>query len=152
MMAPAQVEQLRARREEIARSQAALLALPDEKRRGPRGGLSGWSMAISEAGKAIEMLDRAIAKATPCKAANKRGRATRTRSPLDDGIVLVRVARGPTQELRVSARTWKGVRIVDVRLWLKNAAGFVPSRKGFAIEPEHLDAVIEALRVARQHV
>ena len=148
-MTPAQVEQLRTWREQIAQSQAALLALPDEKRRGPRGGLTAWSSAVSDAGKAVDLLDRAIAKATR---ANKPVRAMRPLSPLDEGIILAGVTRSSTQELRISAKTWKGERIVDVRLWLKNSSGFVPSRKGFAIEPEHLGEVIEALRMAQQHV
>ena len=148
-MTPEQVKQLRARREQIAQSQAALLALPDEKRRGPRGGLSAWSSAVSEAGSALEAIDRSLAVAAK---ANKPPREARTLAPLDEGTVLARVARSPTLELRVSAKLWKGARIVDVRLWLKSAGGFVPSRKGFAIEPEHLGEVIEALRMAHQDV
>lgn len=64
--------------------------------------------------------------------------------------LIARLAKTETAEVRVSQSTWKGRRVVDMRLWFIPAGGgeFVPSRKGFTFSAEKLPELIAALRSA----
>lgn len=69
-------------------------------------------------------------------------------------IDVARIPKGKRAEMRVSINDFRGVRNVDVRLWYvpKGGGEWVPSRKGVAVEAGKLDAVIDALLLAKQHL
>ncbi|MDR5756350.1 transcriptional coactivator p15/PC4 family protein [Caballeronia sp. LZ035] len=65
--------------------------------------------------------------------------------------VVIDIQKSPTQRIRVSHRSFKGRRYVDVRLLVVNAAGdFVPTQKGLMVRPELLPQVIQGLTLASQ--
>ncbi|MDR5755604.1 transcriptional coactivator p15/PC4 family protein [Caballeronia sp. LZ035] len=67
--------------------------------------------------------------------------------------VVIDIQKSPTQRIRVSHRSYKGRRYVDVRLLVVNAAGdFVPTQKGLMVRPELLPQVIQGLTLAAQEV
>lgn len=56
--------------------------------------------------------------------------------------------------MRVLVKRWKSRRTLDIRLWFLPEGGseFTPSRKGVSIDASKVDALIEALHKAKQHV
>jgi hypothetical protein len=72
-------------------------------------------------------------------------------SPVDEGVVLVTLSRGPDLELRIRAKAFKGHRFIDVREWSRKAAdqAWWPVRgRGVSIKVRELAQVIEALQAA----
>lgn len=69
----------------------------------------------------------------------------------DGADVLVAVIRkNAREEFRVALRTFKGQRLVDIRVYASNGVDVVPTAKGVAIKSTLLRAIIEALENAEQ--
>ena len=69
-------------------------------------------------------------------------------------IDTARIPKGKRAEMRISVGEWRGLRIVDVRLWFIPKAGgaWMPSRKGVSVKAGKVDALLAALETAKQHV
>lgn len=65
-------------------------------------------------------------------------------------MVLARIPKTETSEVRISRTSWKGRRVVDMRIWFIPVGQdeYVPSRKGFTFSAEKLGDLIEALESA----
>lgn len=68
--------------------------------------------------------------------------------------VLARIPKGDRAELRISVKTWRGRRTVDLRLYFKpeGSDDLVPSRKGVSFDASKLDALLDGLMLAQQHM
>lgn len=158
-MKPEHVEQLRAGRQSVVEQRDALMALPEAERVGLRGSLRTWERSVRSTGALLSSIDSLIgmgkrrAKLQAVEPAAKKAAAPDS-PEVDAGVCVASIPKGRTAELRVTVRDWKGRRIVDVRVWAlpKGGGDHVPSRKGVAVDESKLDALIEALHAARQHV
>lgn len=65
---------------------------------------------------------------------------------------LARLCKSERAELRVSLREWKGQKRVELRQWYLPIDGsdWLPKQRGIGISARHLDAVIEALQLAKE--
>lgn len=73
------------------------------------------------------------------------------RQPFDPGVVVATIPRGKASELRVAVKTWKGRRLVDVRVWFKKEGADDVAGRGIVVDSAQLDALITGLGTARQH-
>ena len=60
--------------------------------------------------------------------------------------LIRRIPKGENEEIRVSAVEYRGMRVVDVRLFYKLQNEFLPTRKGFILKKELVKELIAALR------
>lgn len=77
--------------------------------------------------------------------------------PLDDGIKIATLGRGPNRELRLRWREYKGHHFLDIREWSVNGSNtqWWPEKgKGITIKARELDdvaaAIAEAITVAHE--
>lgn len=157
MMAPERIANLMASRDRLAMQLGELRSLKpkeDGTKKAARA-IKDWAFDCEGLEKLIVKLDATIAPATPRKVKEKAAR------PLNDaasegvkGTPIARIAKGKRAEMRVSVNEWKGQHIVDVRLWFIPKAGgdWAPSRKGVSVEAGKLDALVQALILAKQHM
>lgn len=70
--------------------------------------------------------------------------------PDDDGVVVDFFPKNKRGEyIKIRAKTFEGVELVDVRVFCKHKSGDIgPTKKGIAIPLRHLPRVIEALSKA----
>jgi len=72
-------------------------------------------------------------------------------SPVDEGVKLATLSRGPDVELRIRAKEFKGHRFIDVREWSRKAADqdwWPVKGRGITIKMRELAQVIAALEAA----
>lgn len=130
------LEQLKARRAQLA---ATLEQLPAD---------DGDRFSIQEV---ITSIDKLLERSVP--APKKQAARTSRPGPAGD-YLLASIPKGEAAELRISIKTWKGRRTVDLRLYFKPDGGeeFIPSRKGVSFDASKLDALVDGLMLARQHM
>ena len=123
-----------------------------------RRAVKNWEFDCKSMRDLIEKFDSLLAPMPP-----PADPAPERETPSDDeqnvdrmrrAIDVARIPKGKRAEMRVSINDYRGVRNVDVRLWYvpKGGGDWVPSRKGVAVEAGKLDAVINALLSAKQHL
>lgn len=151
------IEALTAQREVLLERLQTMLDTPEDARPKTRTALKAWltelegtQRMVEQVDKLLQMLERrpkprraAIVGAAPAPAAPEES----------DAVVLARIPKGSSAELRVTVKTWKGRRVFDVRCWslLKTTGEFGPTRKGVTVDARMLPALVEALRLASQH-
>jgi len=64
-------------------------------------------------------------------------------------VIIAEIEKNARDVLRVTLGQYRGYDIVGCRVWAQGDDGPVPTRAGFAIQPNKLDALIEALQMAR---
>jgi Transcriptional Coactivator p15 (PC4) len=69
---------------------------------------------------------------------------------IETNPVVSSLKKTESAEVRVSRSTWKGRRVVDIRIWYKPKGGdeFVPSRKGLTIDAKKLPELMGLLTEA----
>jgi hypothetical protein len=58
----------------------------------------------------------------------------------------IAIKESPTLQTRVYVDSFKGKNLVHIRRHVKKDEAWVPTPKGIAVAPEHVDAIIEALK------
>jgi hypothetical protein len=69
---------------------------------------------------------------------------------MSDNVVIAELPKNARETLRVTVGEFKGHRLIGLRVWAPGDGGPIPTKQGFAIAPEKLDALIEALIRARR--
>lgn len=155
-----QIEALRGQRGVLLDQLQSLLDTPQDKRPTSPRELKAWLSQLDGTKRAVEQLDQLVRmlERTPRRAAKPSIKPAATTpvggSPDEtDTVLLARIPKGPRAELRVTVKTWKGRRVIDVRCWspMKDTGEYGPTRKGVAVDARMLDQLIEALHLARQH-
>jgi hypothetical protein len=147
-------ESLIARRDQLAKHAAAMAATPEAERPTKPAALKAWVRELAQMQDLIEELDSLIKRVAPEHRACRPdvGAASYDSS---DVVTIAKVPKGKRAEVRVSVKPWQGRRVVDIRLWslFDGSDGEMrPSRKGIAFDASKLDALIDALHQAKQHV
>jgi len=159
-MLPDKIEDLRAQRGVLLDQMQAMLDTPQDQRPTNKTALKAWLTQLEGTQRTLEQLDRLVKmlEHQPKRCARVATAATPTTaaggSPDEtDTVLLVRIPKGPRAELRVTVKTWKGRRVIDVRCWspMKDTGEYGPTRKGVAVDARMLPALIEALHLAQQH-
>jgi hypothetical protein len=156
-MKPEQIEALEGQRGALADHLQGLLDTPEDQRPTKTSELRAWLRELEMARLSLEQIDRMLQTAQ--RRASTAERTIRASAPpsgddeAQDVVVIARIPKGPRAELRVSAKTWKGRRIIDIRCWSVRAGSseFRPTGKGVAIAARMLPAIIDALHLAQQH-
>ncbi len=148
------VQDLIARRDELAKLSEALASTPEAERPTQPSELKQWLQELEEMQRLVDQMDTLIARAAPHpRVCVPDVKAT----PFDaEGVVtLARLPKGRRAEMRVSVKPWQGRQVIDIRLWslFDGSDGEMrPSRKGIAFDAAKLDDLIAALHQAKQHV
>lgn len=138
----------------------AMLDTPQDQRPTNKTALKAWLTQLEGTQRTLEQLDRLVKMLE--HQPKRRARVTTAATPTTaaggspdetDTVLLVRIPKGPRAELRVTVKTWKGRRVIDVRCWspMKDTGEYGPTRKGVAVDARMLPALIEALHLAQQH-
>jgi hypothetical protein len=65
-------------------------------------------------------------------------------------MVIGEFQKNTAERVRLTFETYKGVKFVDVRAYYEDSDGELkPTKKGIAIAPDKIDALIELLRKAK---
>ncbi len=141
--------QLQARRESLLaqRAELAALALAEGSKRA-----ADRDSALKQFDDLVAMIDRMLVPKV--RAARSKHRPAQRRDPIVKMFEVARVPKTERAEVRVAIDARKPQRKVDVRLWFvpKGEVAMVPSRKGVTLDAAELGALIEALRLAEQHL
>lgn len=151
MMTPERVAELTASRDNLAASILALrAALPeDDGTKKAKRAIKDWEFDVAGFERMVAQIDGMLAPAVP------KDKPAPARAPwVPMGTTIASIPKGKRAELRVSVNEWKGLHILDLRLWFqpKGGGAWGPSRKGVSIDAAKTDALIDALRLAKQHL
>ncbi len=149
------LQALISRRDELAAQAEMLAAVPESERPKKPSELKAWLSQVRTLHGLVEQMDRLIARAAPRPRVGVSDLIKDLDPNTGDVIDVARIRKGRRAEMRVSVKPWKGRRVIDIRLWsLIDGAGdeMKPSRKGIAFDAANLDALIDALHRAKQHV
>lgn len=159
-MQPASGADPQATRARLVEQLAIISSAPPEDDGTPkaRRAIKDWEFDCKSMRELIKRFDSVLApKPTPADPEPKPETPSNVEQGVDRmrrAIDVARIPKGKRAEMRVSINDYRGVRNVDVRLWYvpKGGGEWVPSRKGVAVEAGKLDAVIDALLSAKQHL
>jgi len=157
---PEQVESLKAQRIVLLERVQAMLETPEDQRPKTKTALRAWLTELEGTQRALEQLDKLLRMLERRPKPLRRARvavepAAASTSPEEsDALVLAAIPKGARAELRVSVKTWKGRRVFDVRCWAKGKGtnDYGPTRKGVTVDAGMLPVLVEALKLALQHV
>lgn len=136
-----------------------MLATPEDQRPTGRTALKAWLRDLESTQKMAVQFARLLKvlevkpELPPRAAAAARRASADTAANECDVVVLARIPKGQRAEMRVTAKTWKGRRVIDVRCWAmgKDSGEYAPTRKGVAVDAKMLPALVEALQQAQKH-
>ena len=151
-MTPEHIETLKANRDALARELQAVLDLPEAERPVKPTARRAW---VREMDRMRRTLDEADKLVQHFERPPRPARIAPDETPAaQEGVTLARIRKSDRAELRVTAGRWKGRRTIDLRIWsmFEGSDEMRPSRKGVAIDASKLDALIEALVLAKQCV
>lgn len=143
------------RRDQLADHAAAMAALPADARPSKPSELKAWTQELEFLRGMVDQIDKLLERAAPKLRVGVPDLVAAPNSESGDVVTVARVPKGKRAEVRVSVKPWQGRRVVDIRLWSFIAGAgdeMRPSRKGIAFDAAKLDALIEALHLAKQHV
>lgn len=149
------LESLTRRRDELSSLADAMAATPDADRPKKPADRKAWLIQLEELRTMVDQFDGLIARLAPKPRVGAPDLVNAPGFESGDVITIVRVPKGRRAEMRVSVKPWQGRRVIDIRLWslIDGAGGEMrPSRKGIAFDASKLDALIDALHQAKQHV
>jgi hypothetical protein len=149
------IEGLTQRRSALTQMIDAMNATPELDRPQKPSARKAWLTELDALSSMVAQLDDLIKRLTPKPSVETHAASTAQESMPSDVVTLARVPKGRRAEVRVSVKPWRGRQIIDIRLWsLIDGAGVEmrPSRKGIAFDASKLDALIDALHQAKQHV
>lgn len=153
-----QQEGLAAQRARLAEVVQRQLDTPEDQRPTNPKELRAWLKELQDNTQALTQLD-AILGSAERSAARRTKQADQTAQPVrlatiaEDAIVLAKIPQSINYELRVTLQTWKGRLTVDLRTYCRKTTGeIIPTKRGLQIDVRRLAALLEALRVALQHV
>ncbi len=151
MMSPERRGELQATRLRLAQELQSLVENqpPDDGSKKAQRAIRDWQFACASLQGLIGKLD----KATSLPPERRPAEVPAQVEPLSS-TAIARIPKGRRAEMRVTVNEWKGVRNLDVRLWYlpKGGGEWAPSRKGVAVEAGKIDALVNALLLAKQHV
>lgn len=143
------------RRNETAAAVERMASVPTDERPKKPADLKAWLRDMASLQQLVEQMDKLIERAAP-KPRVAVPDVVDSRDPeTGDVITVARVKKGRRAEIRVTVKPWQGRRVVDIRLWSYidgEGEEMKPSRKGIAFDAGKLEAVIEAMHQAKQHV
>ncbi|NUZ07658.1 PC4/YdbC family ssDNA-binding protein [Piscinibacter koreensis] len=146
LASPERLAQLRERRNALAADRDALAGLPEAGRR------KDWARTLRDMDGLLQQLDALIDRGNRAPKAARPARAARRDEP-KDVVTIARLPKGEGGEVRVRVLTWRGERVVDVRLWVTCDGGEpAPTRRGVAVAAGDLGGLLDALRSAAAHV
>ena len=151
MMTPERVAELTASRNSLAESIRALKDAPpqDDGTKKAKRAIKDWQFDLSGFERVVAQIDGMLSAGVP-----KENPAPDVTPWVQMGTTIAAIPKGRRAELRVSVNEWKGLRTVDLRLWFmpKDGGAWGPSRKGVAIDAAKVDALLQALTLAKQHL
>lgn len=152
-MQQARIQALKSQRDELAQKLSQMRETPVDQQPKKKSALAQWLVQMQEIEALISQIDEVIGRCTPAAPVAAAIQPFQPGAREDSTTVAV-IPKGQRAELRVCVKPWEGRTVVDVRLWaaLRGETEKRPSRKGVAFDASKLDAVIEALRQAKQFV
>lgn len=151
MMTPERVAELTASRNSLTASIQALRDLPphDDGTKKAKRAIKDWQFDLNGYERMVAQIDGMLAVKPP-----KEPPAPEVVPWVQMGTTIATIPKGRRAELRVSVNEWRGLRTVDLRLWFmpKDGGAWGPSRKGVSIDAAKIDALIDGLLLAKQHL
>jgi len=149
-----QIAALHDRRRKLAAMIDAMRATPEADRPSKKADRRAWDQELASCEELLKQLDEMLKRMSPPAGPAPAQSATVGTADGYTVAVVGRIRKGWGAEIRVVVRVWKGRRIIDVRVWSPRDGGkeAVPSRKGVTVDASMLDALIDSLHRARQHV
>ncbi|BEP48919.1 transcriptional coactivator p15/PC4 family protein [Variovorax sp. V116] len=151
MMSPERAAELTASRNSLTASIQALKDAPpqDDGTKKAKRAIKDWQFDLSGFERMVAQIDGMLAAKTP-----REPPAPEVVPWVQMGTTIAAIPKGRRAELRVSVNEWRGLRTVDLRLWFmpKDGGAWGPSRKGVAIDAAKVDALLEALTLAKKHL
>lgn len=73
---------------------------------------------------------------------------------MSDKKLLTTIPRTATEEIQVAISEYKGKKFLDLRIFYTTDGGnsWLPTKKGVAVYPENLDALSEAIELAKKEL
>lgn len=149
-MQETRITALRTQRDELSKRLAMMRETPEDQRPKKKSALAQWLAQVQEVEGLIAQIDAVLVRFEPAPPPETAEAAADS----DNSTTVAVIPKGERAELRVCVKAWKGRRVIDVRLWaaVQGEKDKRPSRKGVAFDASKLDALIEALRQAKQYV
>jgi hypothetical protein len=125
---------------------------PDDGTKKSKRAIKDWDFDIASLEKLIGQIESTFTRTAQERPVAEP--ADRAAEWVQHGVTIASIPKGRRAELRVSVNEWQGLRTIDVRLWYIPKSGGVwgPSRKGVSFDAGKIDALLEALLLAKQHV
>lgn len=145
MMSAERIAELKSRRAQLARAAATLKADP---------ALDGEELQaeLEDVERMIATMDQLLRKAE--RGPKRTQCEPRPSAPGSHVVEVGRIKATARSAVRVCVVDKAGDRAVDIRFWFrsKDSDEMVPSRKGVRVDPSRIDALIDALQLAKQHL
>jgi hypothetical protein len=151
MMSPERVAELAASRNSLAGSIQALKDAPphDDGTKKAKRAIKDWEFDVAGFERMVAQIDGMLSPVV-----RKEKPAPEVVPWVPMGTMIAAIPKGKRAELRVSVNEWKGLLTIDLRLWFepKDGGAWGPSRKGVSIDAAKIDALIDGLLLAKQHL
>lgn len=161
-MNPDRIATLRSRRNQLAAVIEDLRRTPEDERPTKPSARKAWERELASCEELLVNMDTLLKRTSPpAKPVRYPAAESTTTSVASLGdpssttiAELGRIPKGKRAEMRVSVKSWKSRRTIDIRLWFipEGGTAAVPSRKGVSIDASKIDALLDALHQAKQHV
>jgi hypothetical protein len=155
-MDAARIARFRANRDQLAILIQNIKDTPEDARPTKPSALKAWNRDLADNERLLADMDRMLLRVDPPPKPEPKPAPRQAEEEDASNVIaeLGRIPKGKRAEMRVLVKRWKSRRTLDIRLWFLPEGGseFAPSRKGVSIDASKVDALIEALHKAKQHV